>query len=328
MYYLRKWYGYDNVHPDGFEYFRHSDAAVKTVIDRKNAMESLLLKYGYGSTFPKKEVIITEVNVPSKRVGNSIGGESAQQNFLQKLAIIAQKAEIKAIHPYCVWDEREISENGNEYSYMGFYKPIPNAPPAWNTLRKHESADGWKMVSQTLGGKYYNEDQTKALQLPEGVDGAAFESGNEIVYALWAKTTKDMNETAQFSFSFPEQCPAPISVTKWDSNSKQYVDESISGHTVLLTGDVQFYKANMNTSGLQQIEDNELIVWNENGVLYLNAQNPIDQITIYNVVGQKVRTLFSQSQQVSVTNLPGGVLLLKAKISGKSHTVKILMRNN
>ena len=246
MYSLRKWVGIKPESPTGFEYFRHSDAAVKITLDQKTKMEEVMAGYGYGTTYPKKVVIITETNVPSKVVSDYIGGESVQRNYLMKLAVAAQKVGISGIYPFCPWDEKEMSENGGEYEYQGFYKPIPNSPMAWNELREHESAEGWRTTSRMLAGKRYNAVQTGALHLPAGVAGAVFGEGGGMVYALWAETSKDMNENAQETFTLPLQAYEPVTLTKWDPSTKKYTTGNVSGRNVTLNGEVCFYTINSN----------------------------------------------------------------------------------
>ena len=241
MYSLRKWAGYSPEHPDGFEHFRHSDAAVKAALDNKTAMESVLADYGYGTTYPKKVVIITETNIPSIPVSGYIGGESTQRNYLMKLAVAAQKEGVSGIYPYGPWEDREVSENGDEYNYMGFYKPIPNSPAAWNELRELESAEGWRTISRILGNKRYNAMQTASLQLPADVDGAVFGEGGDMVYALWAKTSKDMVETSQATFTLPTTAYEPTTITKWNTGTKTYTTSEITGRTISLNGEVSFY---------------------------------------------------------------------------------------
>ena len=69
---------------------RHSDAAAEAVINQLNAHEQVLKKYGYDGEYPKKEVIITETNIPGKQSGENIGSPEAQRNYLIKVAVLGQ----------------------------------------------------------------------------------------------------------------------------------------------------------------------------------------------------------------------------------------------
>jgi len=238
MYYLKEWIGKDKPgNIDGFCYLRHSDEAVRKTIDKKDSMEKILLHYSYGSTYPRKEVIITETNVPSKPVKEYIGGEQAQRNFLTKLAIIAQKEEIKGVYPYCPWDFKETEEDGGEYDYKGFYYPIPENP-AEGQLRMHESGTAWRIMSNLLGGKVYNKTETEKLRLPLKISGAAFGSGNDIIYVLWAKTTIDQSEfsSAEYTFTLSEEITR-IKNVSWDGRV-----EVIKGPDISLSGDITYYQ--------------------------------------------------------------------------------------
>jgi hypothetical protein len=232
MYYLRTWAG------SGFSHFRHSDAAVNALINHLNEFEKVLKNYGYGGEYPSKEVIVTETNVPGKQTGEFIGSPQAQRNYLVKAAVLGQKKGISAIYPYGPWDNAEQSAGGWEYDYMGFYKPIPNAPGG--TLRINESGVAWRTVSRMLQERKYHAAETAKLSLPDRVEGAAFHATktNDFVYALWAKTSVDLSETASASFTFPASIRADrLNTTSWDGTSTE-----INGRTVNLTGSPVFVR--------------------------------------------------------------------------------------
>ena len=232
MYYLRSWAG------SGFSHFRHSDAAVDALIVHLNEFEKVLKKYGYGNQYPSKEVIVTETNVPNKQVGEFIGSPQAQRNYLVKAAIAGQKNRISGIYPFGVWDGQEQSANGWEYDYMGFYKPLPNAPGG--ALRINESGVAWRTVSNVLRERRYDATETTKLSLPSGVGGAAFYSAQtkDFIYALWAKTTIDLSETASAAFAFPTSIRADkLNVTSWDGTVTE-----INGRTINLNGSPVFVR--------------------------------------------------------------------------------------
>ena len=234
MYYLRAW----NNSIGGFSHFRHSDAAVEAVINSLNEYKELLRRYGYGGEYPAKEVIITETNVPNKQIGDYIGSPDAQRNYLTKAAVVGQKNGISGIYVFGVWDDAEQHENGWEYNYMGLYKPLPNAPGG--TLRVNDSGIAWRTVSRMLRERKYDPAETSKLSLPSGIEGGAFHSTrtNDHVYVLWAKTSRDLNETASASFTFPASFRANrLNVTSW--NGTNSVTNSA---TINLTGNPVFIK--------------------------------------------------------------------------------------
>lgn len=228
MYYLRSW---GNV---GWIQFRHSDAAAEAVINQLKAHEQVLKKYGFDGEYPRKEVIITETNIPNKQLGDYIGSPEAQRNYLIKVAVLGQKNRISAIHPFSVWDDAEQNGSGWHYQYMGFYKPLPNAPGG--NLRFNESGIGWRTTSQTLRERKYDAAETSKLSLPAGIEGGAFHStkSNDYVYVLWAKTSRDLSESASTSFTFPASISANrLTVTSW--NEKLMAEQSCLAEVLCLS---------------------------------------------------------------------------------------------
>ena len=234
MYHLKKW---DRT---GFKYFRHSDAAVAVFTDQADVYAELLKKYGYGRGYPLKEMIVTETNIPNRQVGEFIGSEEAQRNYLVKLAVVAQKKRIGGIYPYCPWDFKEQDDNsGAEYDYKGFYMPIPDSPQD-APLRMHESGVAWRTTSRLLAERTYDENETARLHLPPEIDGGAFCSAttNDFIYVLWAKTTKDMSEETSASYTFPEVMNIKeMTVIDWDEK-----ETDVTGNVIKLTGSPVFIK--------------------------------------------------------------------------------------
>jgi hypothetical protein len=232
MYYLRSW------GDGGWNRFRHSDAAAEAVINQLKEHEKVLQKHGYGREYPAKEVIITETNIPSKQTGEFIGSVEAQRNYLIKAAVAGQKNRISGIYPYSVWDAREQHESGWDYDYMGFYKPLPGTPAG--SIRINDSGIAWRTTSNMLHERKYNAAETVKLALPAGIEGGAFHSSrtNDFVYVLWAKTTRDLNETASATYTFPASISANrLNVTSWNNTTS-----TTNGKTVSLTGSPVFIK--------------------------------------------------------------------------------------
>jgi len=230
MYSLRSWNG------SGFTHFRHSDAAVDALLNHLSEFDKVLRKYGYGGEYPSKEVIVTETNVPGKQVGEFVGSPQVQRNYLLKVAVMGQKNRISGIYPFGPWDNVEQSASGWEYDYMGFYKPLPNAPGG--ALRINESGVAWRTISRLLRERRYNAAETTKLSLPAGIRGAAFHSAttNDFIYVLWAATTADLSETSAATFTFPVSIVADkLNLTSWDGTTTE-----INGRTINLTGSPVF----------------------------------------------------------------------------------------
>ena len=183
-------------------------------------------------------MIITETNVPSKQIGDFIGSEQAQRNYLVKAAVIGQKNQIRGIYPFSVWDDREPNQSGDHYHFMGFYKPLPNAPGG--ALRVNESGIAWRTVSRMLQERKYDFAETSKLALPAGVEGGAFHSAktNDFVYVLWAKTVNDLSETASATYTFPTSFRVNrLNVTLWNGTNTE-----TNGSTINLTGSPVFIR--------------------------------------------------------------------------------------
>ncbi|MCL2011221.1 MAG: hypothetical protein FWG75_00295 [Cystobacterineae bacterium] len=226
MYYLSSWGN------NGWNYFRHSDAAVAAVENQTNTYVELLKKYGYGMEYPTKEMIISETNIPNKQIGTSIGSEEAQRNYLMKLAISAQKQHLRGVYPFSVWDNSEQNAYGDEYAFMGFYKPLPELPRG--PLRINEAGIGWRTTSKWLGQRKYDENETQRLALPSNIEGGAFysEDSDDYVYVLWAKTTADLSEEASASYRFPASMNVKeITSTHWTENQTL-----VAGNSLHLSG--------------------------------------------------------------------------------------------
>ncbi|MDR1171868.1 MAG: Ig-like domain-containing protein [Bacteroidales bacterium] len=296
MYYLKNWSGL------GFRYSRYSDAAVDAVVRQNSRYIDLLKKYGYdGVKYPAKEIIITETNVPNKRVGDYIGSEQAQRNFLVKMAVVAQRNNISGIYPFCPIDFKEWNENGEEYDYKGFYRPIPDAPGS-GQLRIHESGTGWRTVSRTLNDRKYDAIETARLNLPETIDGSAFYSTatKDYVYVFWAKTNRDLSETASAAFTFP----ASMNVTKMASTSWDERETAIGGNTVKLTGDPVFVRLNVDVTPKPVIPVSGITLSKTSGTIETgNTLQLTANISPYNAKNRKATWTSSNPAIARVDNL-------------------------
>ena len=244
MYYLRSWVG-DSApgNINGFKYSRNSDAAAENVIAKKNDLVDLMKKYGYdGATYPMKEVIITEANIPNKQTNDHIGSQEAQRNFVIKLAVLAQKNEICGVYIYCPWDGKEVSDSSTDpYDYMGFYKPIPETPS--KDLRVNDAGIAWRTTKNILSDYTYDMGETTRLNLLSDINGAAFYSSkfNDHIYVLWASIIEnDLSEASSVNYTFPSNMDVKnIYSREWNNKSVQ-----TSGNTIRLTAAPVFIKVN------------------------------------------------------------------------------------
>ncbi|SFU47684.1 Por secretion system C-terminal sorting domain-containing protein [Pontibacter akesuensis] len=192
----------------GFVYTRNSDNAAAQAIGHKNNFEKVLNKYGYnGSTYPKKDLIITETNVSRRSSGNHHGSDEMQRNFGIKTLVLAQKNNVKQVHIYAAAEtidappaDQTVSLT-NSYELMGLYENLKRDAPGSEKI--NQEGIGYKTTSQLLEGYTYDAGRTSALNMPASMEGAAFKKDGQFVYVLWAKALTDKSETASATYSFP-----------------------------------------------------------------------------------------------------------------------------
>ncbi|RMG23756.1 MAG: hypothetical protein D6730_13850, partial [Bacteroidetes bacterium] len=193
-----------------FVYHRHSDAAVAAIDTMKAELEQVLLSRGYDDiTYPKKHFSITEINIPRKAFPyedpgsageNYIGGDEVQRNFVIKAFVQAQISGLLQLYLYNLADDATFEEATTGFELMGTYKPLGTPYQA----EINSSGIAFRTVATELFGYRYSPLQTAAMQLPQGVKGAAFQGGDgSFKYVLWAETQFDESEFAQAVYAFP-----------------------------------------------------------------------------------------------------------------------------
>ena len=206
---------------------RHSDKAVDVLLTQRDDMETLLHSYGYdGNQYPEKIMLVTELNVPRKQVGDNLGGAEMQRNFTIKAQVKSQQADIKQIYWYLTGELEYYNVASNDpFDFMGFYEKLHDITPGNQVMTTQGIAN--LTVSQQLYGWDYDAAATAALSLPNNIDGAAFSQGGQVRYVLWAKTTLDNSESANATITLPGTYTKVI----WDGTSS-----TISGTNIALTG--------------------------------------------------------------------------------------------
>ncbi|MFT4024299.1 MAG: PKD domain-containing protein [Flavihumibacter sp.] len=183
---------------------RHSDEAVAQYVNSKNAFVNVLKKYGYGTTYPAKHVICTEVNLPRKQFNNYIGSVEAQRNFMFKMLVKSQAENIRQVYMYQTGDTEDYATATSPFNLMGLFQNLKKATYRNETLT--DAGIAFKTTSELLSGYSYDAAETQKLAVPAGVDGYAFkDSKNHFRYVLWATTTTDMSESASADYTFPTE---------------------------------------------------------------------------------------------------------------------------
>lgn len=211
----------------GFVYERHSDKAAEKFVGLKNDFDSVLKIYGYdGIQKPKKLYICTETNIASKSFSGMIGSDLAQINYVLKSLVLSQKNKILQTYLFVLGDSKPAASAADAFEVMGLYESLPNngpvnGGPGYNHRFKN-SGYAYKTISNLLLYLRYDSARTVAMNIPANLEGAAFkDSIGGYIYALWAKTTTDQNESASGTYSFPAAMNvAPdMEVRQWDWSS-------------------------------------------------------------------------------------------------------------
>lgn len=216
-------------HWDGAQWVpdHHSDKAAQVLVDSQRSFRQVLADRGYGgSPYPQKVLIVTEINVARRQVGETLGGDELQRNFTIKALVKAQQAGIRQMYWFLTGETRDYADPAaDSFSLMGFYENLTRDKPGQQRLTGQGLAN--RTTFQQLYGWSYDEAATQALGLPAEADGAAFRQGDQMRYVLWAKTSRDRDETASATISLP----GSYTLVRWDGASS-----SVGGASIGLTG--------------------------------------------------------------------------------------------
>lgn len=311
--------------------YRHSDKAVEVFINAKKSKEQLLASYGYDNkNFPKKRVIVTETNLPRQVFQNFIGSEAAQNNYLAKIIIKGQANNIDQIHTFCLYDSEQPS---NPYHVMGFYPNLKNVKPYQQV--EHQSAVLARNTMSLLKGHKYDPIRTAELKIPDQADGAAFkDQEGHYIYALWAKTSKDNDETTAATYQFPDDFGA-ASCTKFKSDyTLTGQSQQLSSTTVELNGTPSFFKLSNEivlSTGYPAINQFKVFPNPSLGLIIISAPNLLNKpghLVISNSKGQDVyhNDISGQDDQKIISGLPPDLYLFQYFIDNERFMQKVLVK--
>lgn len=218
---------WSNANGGGFVYERHSDKAAEKFVGLKNEFDSIMRIYGYdGVQKPKKLYICTETNIPSKAFGNMIGSDQAQANYVTKSLVLSQKNDILQTYFFVLGDSKPLAQATDGFELMGLYESLTdngpiNGGPGYNHRFKSAGL-AYKTVSNLLFGAKYDAARTAAMNIPPTLEGGAFRDNiGGYTYVIWAKTTRDLDESASGTYSFPVAMNVSTEMEKrtWDWSS-------------------------------------------------------------------------------------------------------------
>lgn len=238
----------------GFAYERHSDQGIEGFLQKKVVRAQHLADYGYdGVTYPLKEWMITEYNVPRVAFSdpsnpniNLFGSDEGARNFIIKSYVAALQEGLIQIHPYQI-AERETAANADDsFDHMGFFENL-NVIEHFDQVI-HEQGIGYKTTTDLLFRKEYDAVQTALMNLPSSIKGGAFKNAmGEYTYVLWARTTIDNSEAASASYTFPQSLEVEnLEKRIWDFGNTGTV-ETIGSQNVSLDGSPAFFTPTANT---------------------------------------------------------------------------------
>lgn len=194
---------YFDVNQGTFAFERHSDGAVRGISKIKGEFEGLLKDYGYdGNTYPRKEWVLSEANLPRQQFGDFIGSAIAQRNWVIKAYVECIKNDIRRLNIHHLGEVGDMASASDPFELMGLYQNLNQTPPF--TQVPNEEAVALKTTSLLLYGTTYDPARTAELALTDDIDGAAFQNADgNYIYVLWAKTQEDQTEFASATYSFP-----------------------------------------------------------------------------------------------------------------------------
>ncbi len=232
---VREW----NSQTNQWDYHRNSDAGAAGVKKRKDTYSNRLAQYGYdGTTHPKKEWIITEINVPRVKFGaQSMASNDVQINYITKAVVMAMKLDIRQMHPYQLADRKTAAAATGEFDLLGMYYNFTNTNP-YDNIQKTDEGIAYKTTSDVVYKTSYDAAKTAAMNLPSNLDGGAFyDAANQrYKYIIWAKTTLDLSEQASGTYSFPASFGlTTLSKREWDY-SETFNATDIDPNNIALTG--------------------------------------------------------------------------------------------
>jgi hypothetical protein len=241
QYYLRRW---SNV-ISNFEYFRFSDAVADTVINFQKGFQKVLTSRGYdGVTYPKKQFIVTEYNIPRKTYSGTdyIGSDEAQRNAMIKTLVKVQKEGILQFYTYQMGDMRNENDNTSTdwHHLMGLFKNLTTNKPGEQQLTN--SGIAMKTTATLLEGYAYDKTRTAALALPTGIEGHAFIKDGKYRYVFWARTKTDRSETASGTYTFPAGLGfSSVTSYDWNYTVDNTKTKALALTNIALTGSPVFF---------------------------------------------------------------------------------------
>ncbi|MEM8527555.1 MAG: hypothetical protein AAGG68_23135 [Bacteroidota bacterium] len=298
-----------------FDYDRHSDAAVDGMLRLRQEFEDVLFDYSYdGKTFPEKEWLLTETNLPRIAVEDRIGSSEAQVNYLMKCMVEAQRANILQVHPYKLGDTDRFAGN-SEFDPMGLYDNLENHPPY--TATANDAGIAYKTLSDALHNHTFDATQTEKMNLPKTIRGAAFKNiDGQYTYIVWVRTSIDQSEQAAATLDLSALLNSNVLIgKKWNYSitSKHF---EIAANQITLTASPLILVEEEDNNG---VEDDP----NLPDDLFTALPNPFtDQLTL------KIRLTEAAQVNASIVNGIGTVVVEVVNINLAAGTYEYIINSS
>jgi hypothetical protein len=153
-----------------------------------------------------KTFVVTETGAPHLAVGGAPGGGEYAPNYLVKVMVAAQAANIERIDWFCMSDGKPVGASTNSFDYMGLYLDVSMLGQTSSAVRT-ESGKAYRSLGKLLSGARVDNVATTTLGLPSTADGKAFRlPDNRRALVLWART-QGASETAAVMYAIPTDKP-------------------------------------------------------------------------------------------------------------------------
>ena len=303
-------------------YHRHSDAAVDSFTNTKARMAQVLIDRGYdNTTYPSKHFICTETNIARLPFLYGavplIGGDIVQKNYLMKALIQSQKNGISQFYTFILGDAKNEIDATQEYDVMGLYKKLEGNGPLTNggayNQQFSNSGIGFKTTSDLLRNKSFDAARTIEMNLPAGIEGAAFRDGSgDFTYVLWARTANDQSENSSATYSFPVAMNVAPEFTKreWDF-SYTGIGTPISSSNIAL-----------DASPIFLLENIQLVDLDEEGGGVNQSKNDF-QVTVFPIPATSTANVsftLKSPERVSISLYDANGKMLKPLVSAKNYS--------
>lgn len=177
-------------------------------------------------------------------------------------------------------------------------------------------------------GAYANFDRyTIDLDLNNPVE---FQGNENATTTYWVGITLNLNETGVASFiEVTEDFDTDNATYFYDSQSDTWTD----GANPLWPGGgfehgmVSLY-GECSVLGLEDFNQNSLTHFTQNNQLFLESKNHIQDVIVFNSIGQQVMTkgVNANSASINLASLSAGVYLTKINIEGKIKTLRVIVK--